>query len=253
MLEEDWELKDDRSSEVDEALHLADTLIEKPLSWNQPLSGPSNVPVLRFVKFRAFNRAVTQYKSLLLLLKAGQWEDALILARSLYELNLNLSEISCSGDPEGAAKRFVKFGKFLLQRLEEKRLTDRLNDAQLESQASLKITNCEKELADIAAKLDRDFGEFRTPKGKWRESWSGANVDKLAQGVAKETGGQDGQSDYFVFKLASLFTHNSPGSLFRCRRTARHLPGMTFARRSIMPAARVCSFSSMKLLFVSSI
>lgn len=71
-----------------------------------------------------------------------------------------------------------------------------------------------EEVADIGTRLDQDFWEFRTPKGKWRESWSGANVDKLTQGVAKETGGQDGQSDYFVFKLASLFTHNSPGSLF---------------------------------------
>ena len=151
---------------------------------------------------------------MLLLLKAGQWEDALILARSLYELDLNLSQISCSDDPEATARRFVKFGKFLLTRLDQKRLEDRLHDARLESQASLQIGSYEKELANIADRLDRDFGEFRTAKGKWQATWSGANVDELARHIAKQTGGQDGQSDYFVFKLGSLFTHNSPGSLF---------------------------------------
>lgn len=108
----------------------------------------------------------------------------------------------------------MKFGKFLLTRLDQKRLEDRLHDARLESQASLQIGSYEKELANIADRLDRDFGEFRTAKGKWQATWSGANVDELARHIAKQTGGQDGQSDYFVFKLGSLFTHNSPGSLF---------------------------------------
>jgi hypothetical protein len=200
----------------DEALGLADILIQKPLSWRQLVSGPSSAPVLRFVKFRVFSRAVTQYRSLVLLLRAGQWEDALILARSLYELNLNLSEISGSADPgpEDAAKRFVKFGNFQSIRLEQKRLEDLLRDERLKSPASVEITDCEGKLAEIAAKLNRDFAEFRTSKGKWRESWSGVNVETLAQRLAKETGGQGGQNDYYVFKLGSLFTHSSPGSLF---------------------------------------
>jgi Family of unknown function (DUF5677) len=149
-----------------------------------------------------------------LLLKAGQWEDTLILARSLYELNLNLSEISSSADPEDAAKRFVKFGKLLLIRLDQKRLTDRVIAARLKSPASVDIADCNGKLAEIAVKLDRDFAEFRTPKGKWQESWSGANVEELARRLAENTGGLAGRSDYLVFKLASLFTHDSPGSLF---------------------------------------
>jgi hypothetical protein len=208
-------VKDNKSAEIDEAFRLADQLLKKPLSWTAPAPAePSDFPVFRFIMFRAFIRAVTQYRSLLLLLKAGQWEDALILGRSLYELNLNLSKISGAKDPEADARQFVKFGKFQLMRLDQKRITDRLHDARLKSQASVEIINHEKELADIAAKLDRDFGEFRTSKGKWRETWSGLNVDELAQDIAQETGAHEGQSDYFVFKLGSLFTHNSPGSLF---------------------------------------
>jgi hypothetical protein len=117
-------------------------------------------------------------------------------------------------DPEAAAKRYVKFGKFLLFRLTQRQLQDRLRDAQLKPQSSVEVADFEKKLADIAAELDRNFAEFRTPKGKWQESWSGKNIEELARDLAKATGGQAGQSDYYVFKLASLFTHNTPGSLF---------------------------------------
>jgi uncharacterized protein DUF5677 len=215
----------DESLPNDEALRLADILVEKPLTWSQPLSGPCNAPALRFVKFRAFSRAVTLYRSFVLLLKAGQWEDALVLMRSLYELNLNLSEISCSPDPEDAATRFVKFGKFLLLRLDQKRLEDQLRDERLQSKASAEIAEYEKTLADIASKLDRDFAEFRNLKGKWRESWSDANVETRALRLAKMTGGQRGQNDYFVFRLASLFTHSTPGSLFFVLPQDREIPG----------------------------
>jgi hypothetical protein len=61
-----------------------------------------------------------------------------------------LSEISCAADPETAAKRFLKFGKFLLLRLDQKRLQDRLHDAQLESEASVEITDYERNLAQIS-------------------------------------------------------------------------------------------------------
>ena len=108
----------------------------------------------------------------------------------------------------------MKFGKFLLFRLTQRQLQDGLRAAKLKSQTSVEVADCEKKLADIAAELNRNFAEFRTPKGKWQESWSGKNIEELARDLAKATGGQDGQSDYFVFKLASLFTHNTPGSLF---------------------------------------
>jgi hypothetical protein len=63
---------------------------------------------------------------------SGQWEDALVLARSLYELNMNLSEIECSSDREQAARKFIRFGKFQQLRVEQRRLEDQLRDEKLE-------------------------------------------------------------------------------------------------------------------------
>src|SRR5947208_978795 len=105
--------------EDDEAFRLSDALVQKPALWSQSAPVPSDTPVLSFVKFRAFDRAVTQYRSIVHLLKLGQWEDALVLLRSLYELNMNLSEIGGSSDREEAAKKFVRFGKFQQLRLEQ--------------------------------------------------------------------------------------------------------------------------------------
>ncbi len=205
----------DKRSEEDESFRLADTLIEKPLMWSRPAPVPSGTPVLSFVMFRGFDRALTQYRSLLMLLKAGQWEDALILARSLYELALNLSEISCSADPEQRARTFVAFGKFQRLRLEQKLLEDKLRDEKSRAHPSAQeISECEGKLASTASALDRDFAQFRTANGKWQDSWSGVSVVTLAQRLAKQTGAQRGQNDYFVFRLGSLFTHDTPGAMF---------------------------------------
>src|SRR5579864_9356629 len=102
------------SANDDEAFRIADALVAKPLVWSRSAPSPSACPVLTFVKFRAFDRAVKGYSSFVQLLRSGQWEDALVLARSLYELNVNLSAIQGSPDPEQAAKRFLRFGKFQL-------------------------------------------------------------------------------------------------------------------------------------------
>jgi hypothetical protein len=204
------------SANADEAFRIADALVAKPLAWSRSVPSPSDSPVLTFVKFRAFDRAVKGYSSFVQLLKSGQWEDALVLASSLYELNVNLSAIEGSPDPEQAAKTFLRFGKFQLLRLEQRRLQDQLRDEKLAPQRSAQaIDEFEQDLAEITSTMERDFAEFRKPKGKgWLDSWSGLSVETLAQRLAKETGGHGGQSDYYVFRLASLFAHNTPGALF---------------------------------------
>jgi hypothetical protein len=59
---EDACLKKDQSADIDEALRLADQLLGKPLSWTEPLAPErSDCPVFRFVIFRGFIRAVSQY------------------------------------------------------------------------------------------------------------------------------------------------------------------------------------------------
>ena len=207
----------DAQFQDDEAFRIAHALIEKPLTWSRSVPAASDTPVLIFLEFRAFDRAVKGYRSFVQLLKLGQWEDALILARSLYELDLNLSKISCSPDPEQAAKKFVRFGKFQQLQLDCQSLEDELRHARLEPQPSARaISECQQKLTASISMLRRDFAEFRKPnvkKWKWQESWSGVSVETLAQHLADHTGGQCGHSDYWVFRLGSLFTHNTPGAL----------------------------------------
>ncbi len=196
--------------EDDEAFRLSDALVEKPGIWSQSDPAPSDTPILSFVMFRAFHRAMGQYRSIVNLLKSGQWEDAVILLRSLYDLNVNLSAI----DSEETAKKFVHFGNFRQVRMQQRLLEDQVRDEKSKPVPMAQVIGkCEQKLADIISQLDRDFGEFRNPNGKWRESWTGASVETLAQRLAKETGGQPGQSDYYVFRIGSLFTHNDPGAL----------------------------------------
>jgi Family of unknown function (DUF5677) len=206
----------------EDIFRLADTLVEKPSVWSQSRPKASNTPVLSFVRFRAFDRALTQYRSFVQLLRSGHWEDALVLLRSMYELNLNLSEI----DSEEAAKKFVRFGKFQTLRLLGFDLNDRLLAERAKPQPSRQVIDRYlKERDAISSRLDREFGgEFRKlvtrnakckPKQKkqWQDSWSGVSVEELAKRSAKKTGASGGQSDYYVFRLGSLFTHNTPGSL----------------------------------------
>lgn len=197
-------------------LRLADSLVRKPLVWSH--SGPiaSDRRILCFLMFRSFVRALNQYRSLVLLLKSGEWEDALVLARSLYELNVNLSEIASAADPEAKAQTLFAFGKFQQVRLFQMRLEDELRDKRADTHTSAEtIASCEQKLAAIANLLQRDFAQFRTAKGKrkWRDSWSGVNAETLAGRLAQQTGAQKGQHDYWVFRLGSLFTHNAPGAL----------------------------------------
>jgi Family of unknown function (DUF5677) len=198
------------------ALRLADSLVRKPLVWSRSSPVLADPKSLGFVMFRGFVRAVSQYRALVILLKSGQWEDALVLVRSLYELDLNLSEIASARDQVEKAGTFVAFGKFQQVRLLQMRLEDELRDERSNARPSAEaIAACEQKLTAITARLERDFGRFRAAKGKrkWQDSWSDASVETLAQRLAQHTGARPGQHDYWVFRLGSLFTHNAPGAL----------------------------------------
>jgi|GEM_PF-3155891 len=209
--------------EYREIFRAADDLFQKPLVWSRSVPAPSGTTLVSLVKFRVFVRAVKQYSSIVQLLRSGQWEDALVLARSLYELNANLSEI-CSSNSEQAASSFVKFGKCQQLRLERRLLEDQVRDEKLKPQPSAEtLLELKQKVAAITLVLNRDFGEFRTKErqgnkgnknGKWQDTWSGFSVEKLAQRLAEKTGGKPGQSDYFVYALGSHFTHAAPGALF---------------------------------------
>jgi Family of unknown function (DUF5677) len=135
------------------AFRLAAALTRKPLTWSRSRPAACEQKTLAFVMFRAFVRALRQYRSIVQLLKAGAWEDALILVRSLYELNANLSELDAAPDPEEKAGTFIAFGKFQQLRLHQERLEDELRNAKSDPAAAAKAAAPERALAALNARL----------------------------------------------------------------------------------------------------
>ena len=190
----------------DELFQLADRLAEKPRQWVE--SGPVADGSFGCVMFLGFERALRQYSSIIELLRKGLCDDALVLVRSLYELNVNLSAVESEED----AETFISFGRFQQARLIHQRLEDELKDAEQSGNAA-EIDAAKTELNQSSFRLDTEFPEFKLPKGGWQKSWSGQNVEQLARELAQETGAPRGHSDYWIFRLGSLFTHNEPGAL----------------------------------------
>ena len=185
---------------------LADELTEKPRPWVE--SGPAADGSFGCVMFLGFERALRQYSSIVELLRKGLCDDALVLVRSLYELNVNLSAVESEQDGE----KFLKFGKFQQARLMQQRLEDELKDAE-DTGSAAEIKTARSKLNQLSSALDAQFAEFRLPNGKWQKGWSRKTVDALASALARDTGAPRGQSDYWVYRLGSLFTHNEPGAL----------------------------------------
>lgn len=191
----------------DELFQLADRLAEKPHQWVE--SGPAADGAFSCVMFLGFERAVRQYSAIVELFRKGSHDDGLILVRSLYELNVNLHAIKSEQD----AAKFIKFGRFQQVRLLQQRLDDELSHAKQAGAALSEVAALNSERDKLSSKLDTEFAEFKLPKGGWQKSWSGRNVEQLARDLARDTGAPPGESDYWVFRLASLFTHNEPGAL----------------------------------------
>ncbi len=185
---------------------LADDLTKKPRSWVE--SGPVADGSLGCVMFLGFERALRQYSAIVELLRKGLCDDALVLVRPLYELNVNLHAIRSEQD----AEKFIRFGRFQQARLIHQRLEDELKDAE-ETGNPAEIKTARSKLNQLSLTLDTQFAEFKLAKGGWQKSLSGKSVEALAQGLARDTGAPRGRNDYWIFRLGSLFTHNEPGAL----------------------------------------
>lgn len=185
---------------------LADQLTKKPRLWAE--SGPVADSSLNCVMFLGFERAFRQYLAIVELLRSGFCDDALVLVRSMYELNVSLSAVKSEQD----AATFAKFARFQQARLMQQRFEDELKDAQQCSIANA-IDSAKAKLSQLSSMLDTQFAEFKLPNGKWQKAWSRKSVEALAGALAHDTGAPDGQNDYWVYRLGSLFTHNEPGAL----------------------------------------
>lgn len=185
---------------------LADKLTEKPRTWME--FGPSSITAFACVMFLGFERALRQYSAIVELLRRGFCDDAVVLVRSLYELDVNLNAIESEQD----AATFLKFGRFQQARLIDHRLEDELKRAEQSGQIA-EVNIAKLRVAQLSSALDSQFAEFKLPGGKWAVGWSRKPINALAKDLAQDTGAPRGQSDYWIYRLGSLFTHNEPGAL----------------------------------------
>lgn len=155
--------------------------------------------VLHACNIRAFNL----YKSINNLLETDHWEDAGILARSMFELVLNLEEIQReSGKEEKKARKYMRFN--YLQRYLQ---ADALKVyAQKTGRGSPSDSALHSQRQKIARSL---FSEFVDPKRKseWQKSWCGKSVHSLAKDSKNEMRYQHYKIIYSFF---SELSHSGP-------------------------------------------
>jgi hypothetical protein len=155
--------------------------------------------VLHACNIRAFNL----YRSINNLLETDHWEDAAILARSMFELVINLEEIQReTGKEEKKARKYMRFN--YLQRYLQ---ADALQQyEQKTGRCSASYSALHNHRQKIARSL---FSEFIDPKWKseWQKSWCGKSVHSLAKNSKNEM-------RYYHYKIMYSFfselSHSGP-------------------------------------------
>jgi hypothetical protein len=186
-----------------EHFKLSEEVISRLHEWIDRPDIPIPQTFLGIVKFASVVRAFNLYRSINLLLENDHWEDAAILARSMFELLLNLEEIV--RDEQSAEEKAQKYLRYqhlskLLHYVSDKRYE--INTGRAPKEEETKIAEMEKSTSVI-------FGEFidkRKNKG-WSSSWCGKSVRKLA----KDSGKQIRLVQYeLLYSYFSEFSHSNP-------------------------------------------
>ncbi len=145
--------------------------------WIDRASIPAPRNAIECVLHACTVRAYNLYRSINNLLETDHWEDGGILARSMFELVLNLEEIQREpGKEEKRARKYMRFN-YLQQYLQ----TDAIQQyKQKTGRSSASDSARHGQLQKIARSL---FSEFVDPKRKseWQKSWCGKSVHSLAK------------------------------------------------------------------------
>lgn len=158
--------------------------------------------VLHASNIRAFNL----YRSINILLETDHWEDAAILARSMFELLLNLEEIYREENRvEQRSRVFLRFD-YLQRYLHIKA------DFDYKDKTGRSTEEENKKLADLDKCAEICFAEFKRSKGRkgWKTYWCGKKVYQLA----KESKSAIRLPQYnLCYSLSSDLSHSSPFSV----------------------------------------
>lgn len=178
-------------------------VIEQVAEWLHKSGMPQVQSALDIVKLSSLTRGFNLYRAINLLLETDHWEDAAILARSMFELVLNIEKILTDGQSrEAKARKYLRFGQ--LQRYLKVR-----TKTEYEIERGRASQDKRARLAKLEEQADFLFAEFRTKgkKPKWIRSWCGKNVFELA----KDSTYPLRLAHYrVVYSLYSWLSHSSP-------------------------------------------
>ncbi len=165
------------SERYPECFEITANVISTLVKWIEVEGVPAPRTALGFVKIASVMRSYNIYKSINLLLGTDHWEEAAIIARSLFELLLNLEEVlRDTAAAEKRAKRYLRFNK----------LQEHLHVIS-SVEYDLQTGRCSKKRASLLGKAKKlaesIFGEFRDGKrpSGWDRSWCRKSVFKLAE------------------------------------------------------------------------
>jgi hypothetical protein len=184
---------------------IIDSVINKLHDWIHLEAMQTPTSALEYTKTATIIRAFNIYISIKILLRNGHWEDAAIIARSLFELLLNLEELlKDEAVSERNAKKYLRYyklqeGLHIISNVEYEIATGR----------------CPKErellLKDLKQSMEISFQEFRNKKRKrtngWENTWCGKSVYSLALSSANPMRGHQYKIIYSYF---SDLSHSSP-------------------------------------------
>jgi len=153
-----------------------DTVIDKLDEWIHKQGPSPHKSALDYVKIATIIRTFNIYRSIRLLLSYDHWEDAATVARTLFELLLNLEEIlRDESDAERKAHKYLRYSK----------LQDGLHISR-DVEYEIATGRCSEERKQLLHKLKQTmkviFKEFLDKKSwsGWKNSWCDKSVYKLA-------------------------------------------------------------------------
>ena len=149
-------------------------------------------------------RALNILEAEQVLLPVAHWEAASGLARQLFELLVNIEEISRHDDPSKARLRYGKFG-ILQQARKRLRMVEYSRDTGRPAHDEF-----EAELDSLLS--SPDFNEFKQSNGRWQDYWSGKSVRLLASESESEM--RPHQYEH-LFRRWSEEAHAAPSTIIR--------------------------------------
>ena len=186
-----------------EWFEITDFVINTLHEWIHNTSIPAPTSALQVVLHASNIRAFNLYRSINNLLATDHWEDAAILARSMFELVLNLEEIQNEvGKEEEKARKYLRF-HILQEFLHTKTLMEyNYQTGRYGEQEFSKLKRLEKSAKVI-------FKEFRAKKSisGWKKSWCGSSVRQLAK---NSTNPMRLPHYKIIYSFFSEFSHSGP-------------------------------------------